>query len=486
MCQADGAVVGTTAAQQLLQHLDQLLPSVLGQLRARELANIIWSCAYTQYVAPVTQLLAAFLQPSILSDANSQHVANVLWALATTEQQVPQDQLQQLVDGLVSQADKADPQHISNSLLALGKLGYQTWDVFEQLEQLLAAFEKQLHRARPQEISNTLVACARYRHRPVQLLAALEQQQHMQRFLAGANPQELANTTWACGMLGHDSKVLLGGLLQQAVKLLRQDRSRFICQELRNMCWAVAVLDLRQYVPAVLQFAEAASQPGISGSAKPEELQQLCQVHLWLLDHNLALAEGGKGPGLLHVLLQQQLDECSRAAKEVVATNATAVPSLFQRQVFKALQQLPGWQVHPTQEKLTDDHNFSIDIVAVTAAGVRLAVEVDGQHHFVKVGDRWEVNGPTQYRDRALIARGYTVVSIPWWEWKQLKGRQQQKQYLQRVLKGSNWLLCFSSSGWCGLLLVLVAGVGSALSDLPACCTGCASRIIKCIAASCC
>jgi very-short-patch-repair endonuclease len=106
----------------------------------------------------------------------------------------------------------------------------------------------------------------------------------------------------------------------------------------------------------------------------------------------------------------------------------------MQQQVFEAFEQLLGWHDPPQQEKLTDDDNFSIDIVAVTAAGVRLAVEVDGPSHFVSPGNR--VNGPTQYRDRALKAWGYTVVSIPGWEWAQLKGTEQRQQYLLEKLKG--------------------------------------------------
>jgi hypothetical protein len=518
MCRADGAAADTEAAQQLLQHLGQLLLSVRGQMDTRALANIIWSCGHTQHVGPLAQLLEDLLQPRILSSANSQDVGNVMWALVTLEQQVPPQQLQQLADALaialVSQPEKVDPQHISNSLWALGKLGYQVlqqqlsvllaaftaegklsrastqaiasllvgvaymgqqvpdaqlqllmaslvskcsrantqdlansvWALSEmvqqvqaqqlaQLRQLLAAFVQQLHRALPQEIANILLACARFRLAPVELLAALEQPQQMQRFLAAANPQNLANTAWACGMLGQNSELLLAGLLQQAVKLLQQDCSRFVCQDMCTMCWAVAVLDLRHYVPQVLQLAEAASR--VWGSASSKGMQQLHQTHLWLLDHKLAPAKGGKGPGLLQVLSQQQLDECRQACQDQVATSAAAVPSLLQQQVFEALHQLSGWQDPPQQEQPTDDHNFSIDIVAVTAAGVRLAVEVDGRYHFVWVGDKWEVEGPTQYRDRALKARGYTVVSIPWWEWEQLKGAQQQRQYLQNKIQGA-------------------------------------------------
>jgi hypothetical protein len=131
-------------------------------------------------------------------------------------------------------------------------------------------------------------------------------------------------------------------------------------------------------------------------AAVPKDRWQLFQVHLWLRDHKLAPAKGGKGPGLLQVLSQQQLDECSRAWKEVAATHTKVAPFSFQQQVVDAQQQLSGWQV-------------------------------------------------------PLKARGYTMVSIPWWEWEQLKGRQQQQQYLQRLLKGETWLLCFSSSGWCVL-----------------------------------
>jgi hypothetical protein len=178
----------------------------------------------------------------------------------------------------------------------------------EQLKPLLAPFEQQLHRASPQEVSNILLACARFRHRPVQLLAALRRQEHMQQFLAAAKPQELSNTAWACGMLAHECELLLGGMLRQAVTLLQQDSSRLVCQNPCNLCWAVAVLNLRQYVSEVLQLAQASSS--VWDSAAPEGLQQLYQVHLWLRDHNLLPAEGAKGQGLLRVLSQQQLDGC--------------------------------------------------------------------------------------------------------------------------------------------------------------------------------
>ena len=442
------------------QQLGQLAAAVAGQAdkaTPQEISNSVWALSKLRYQMlqqQLTVLLAAFTTEGMLARANTQNIANLLLGMAYLGQQVPAAQLQLLLAAYVSKRSGAKAQDIGNLLWAVSgmrqqvqteHLGQLQAAFVQQLELLLAALVEQLHRAMPQEIPNTLLACARFRHVPEQLLAALQQQpQHMQRFLTGANPQELANTVLACGMLGHYSELLLGGALQQAVKLLQQDSSKFTFQGLSNLCWAMAVLNLHQYVPAVLQLAEAASR--VWDSAAPQNWQQLHQVQLWLLD--LAAAEGGKGAGLLQVLSKQQLDECRQAWQDQVASNSAAKPSAMQQQVSKALQQLLGWRVPPKQEVLTDDRNFSVDIVAVTAAGVRLAVEVDGPTHFVNVGGRWEVEGPTQYRNRALTARGYTVISIPWREWAQMKGaQQQQQQYLLDKLKGETYSL-FSACSW--------------------------------------
>jgi hypothetical protein len=138
LCQSEPALAQSEAAQQLLQQLDQWLPTVQQQMDTRELSNIVWSCAYTQYMAPVAQLWSAFMQPSVLSGANSYDIANMLWSLATLDQQVSQQQVHRLSGVLVGQAGTAAPQAISNSLWAVGKLGHQVPQ--QQLGVLLAAF----------------------------------------------------------------------------------------------------------------------------------------------------------------------------------------------------------------------------------------------------------------------------------------------------------------------------------------------------------
>jgi hypothetical protein len=248
------------------------------------------------------------------------------------------------------------------------------------------------------------------------------------------NSQALANSAWACGLLGYSSAQLPGVWLQQGVRLLQQGQQHsFGTQDCSNLCWAAVVLDLRRHVPDVLQLAAACSP--LWDSMEAEDLQQLYQAHLWLLDCQLPSA----GQGLAGCLTRQQLQQCQHSWEQVLATK-TAQPSQLQRSVFAALQRLPGstWQQAPAMEQRTPDGAYSIDIAAVTAAGgLQLAVEVDGPSHFLRQPRR-AVDGPTRCRNRALAVRGFSVVSMPYWEWRELtaggEGDRQQQQQQQRYL----------------------------------------------------
>ena len=204
-------------------------------------------------------------------------------------------------------------------------------------------------------------------------------------------------------------------------------------QELSNLCWAAAVLDLQQCVPEVLQLARAASQQWDRGVAA-EGLQQLHQPHLWLLDAGLPATPGQQG--LAGCLTAQQLQECTASWEQALDDATVAKASQLQRSVLSALQQLPAstWQQAPVMEQRTADGAFSIDVAAVTAAGQSLAIEADGPSHFVRPGR--VVDGPTQARNRALAARGYRIMCVPWWEWDALEGdKQRQQAYVVELLQ---------------------------------------------------
>lgn len=115
--------------------------------------------------------------------------------------------------------------------------------------------------------------------------------------------------------------------------------------------------------------------------------------------------------------------------------------SRLQQSVYTAVLQLPldTWQEQPQQEQHTHDRACLIDIAATTASGFKVAIEVEGPHHYVQPGNT--LTGPTFYRNRALAARGYALISIPYWEWDLLHSPEEKQQYL---------LVKLSRLGGCG------------------------------------
>jgi hypothetical protein len=210
----------------------------------------------------------------------------------------------------------------------------------------------------------------------------------------------------------------------------------FKSQHLCNLCWAVAVLDLQQHAQQVLQLGKACSS--MWSSIEEENQQQMCQVHTWLLDFDLA-----GGQGLQSSLTQQQLQRCRAVWDEALEKAAKKQHTNLQQSVFAAVQRLPiAWQQQPQMEQLslgrdgvTPDGTLMIDIAGRTADCELVAVEADGPWHF-RQPDR-EVKGPTQYRNRALAVWGYRLVSVPFWELDGLQGdEQRQHQYLiQRFME---------------------------------------------------
>ena len=49
-----------------------------------------------------------------------------------------------------------------------------------------------------------------------------------------------------------------------------------------------------------------------------------------------------------------------------------------------------------------------------------VAIEADEPTHFLSPG--WQPTGETLARNRALAARSYVVVSVPYWEWNAVQG----------------------------------------------------------------
>ncbi|KAF6250436.1 hypothetical protein COO60DRAFT_1705894 [Scenedesmus sp. NREL 46B-D3] len=283
------------------------------------------------------------------ASANARDISTVLYGAATIQQQLKEQQLQGLLIAFVSILQHATPLEISDTLWSVATLSQEVPE--DQLQLLLADFAAKLQQATPRHVVSTLWACAKLGYLPQQLLAAPE----LAGLLQAGSAQQLANAARACGQLGHRDEQLMAALL-----------------------------------PEVQRRLTAAS----SSRNTP--------VHTWLLDFQLAGAQGLQGS-----LTAQQLQQCrawDRSLQEAAGQGGTD----FQRSVFAAVCQLPiTWQQQPQMEQLsvgrggfTTDGALLLDIAGRTANGVLVAVEADGPTHFRRPDGG--LKGATQYRNRAL------------------------------------------------------------------------------------
>ena len=76
-------------------------------------------------------------------------------------------------------------------------------------------------------------------------------------------------------------------------------------------------------------------------------------------------------------------------------------------------------------------HDMRVNAKSSAGAAAGWAVEFDGPSHFLTC--RLPVGG-TLMKRRHLELLGYTVVSLPFWEWDQLTGSDERKEYLMGKL----------------------------------------------------
>ncbi|KAI8475360.1 MAG: hypothetical protein J3K34DRAFT_484527 [Monoraphidium minutum] len=452
------------------------------EAKPQDVSNTLWAAATMGLPLPEQQarrLVAALVERR--QEAKPQALSNMLWAVATMGLPLPEQLVWQLVVALVERRQEAVPQNISNTLWAAATMGLplpeQSW------ERLLAALAAKAPQAAPQEVANALWAAAKRKAEPgaaaaregsvtaveaalMQLAAAVSKEQvacysaqgvsnslwalselrlrppgpttllaeaALQRAPAMA-PQDLSNTALALARLGVDDARLFAALASAAA----QHQQQLGAQDISNLAWAAAVADQRQLSGAVAALCGQLAGSSCWGSAVPEHHWQLWQVHLWLRDGQPTVGAGGDGSGggLAGALSAAQLQQCAAAWEASLQQTAQQRRSELERRVFECARRLPCL-ADCRQEARTPDGAFSVDVAAAHAAsGRRLAIEADGPWHFMRSGR--EPTGETLARNRALAARGFVVVSVPWWEWQEVRGdAAAQDAYLLRKVEAA-------------------------------------------------
>jgi len=162
------------------------------------------------------------------------------------------------------------------------------------------------------------------------------------------------------------------------------------------------------------------------------QIKALSQIHQFFI--TLDMKEGAHADFPASVLaLKERLGSSCKAA--FVGQNVTLPAS--QQQVSDALRGM-GLSVEdqfrcPKSGYSIDMrvHDMRVNAQSSTAAEAGWAVEFDGPSHFLAC--RLPVGGTLMKRWH-LELLGYTVVSLPFWEWDQLTGRQERTEYLRGKL----------------------------------------------------
>jgi hypothetical protein len=162
-----------------------------------------------------------------------------------------------------------------------------------------------------------------------------------------------------------------------------------------------------------------------------DDVNHLCQLRQFFISCEMI---DGLHPDLS--VSVQTLKEKHRSSCQTAFIGATVHPSASQQQVSDTLR---GIGLSVEDEFRCPKSCYSIDmrvhvcLSSKSSAGAATgwAVEFDGPSHFWTC--RLPVGG-TLMKRRYLELLGFTVVSLPFWEWDQLTGNDERKEYLRGKL----------------------------------------------------
>jgi RAP domain len=271
------------------------------------------------------------------------------------------------------------------------------------------------------EIGQIAWALAELKHRPPRpVFDALDAS--MAEEVTCCSAQTLSNTLWACAVLGHMPARILAALSEpDAVAhvhalLAEPEASPIMARDAAVLSFSCAVLGAFNTPVFHAAWKTACALPPTAFS--PEGLCMLFQTTL------LAAAARADGANLNDAPLPCLPAPLDSACEHMWRTFAVAKPTVsdYHTLVSRALDAM---SVPHTLEGRTHDGLLSIDVViqgtdivvdATTGAPATIALEVDGPSHFA-VNTRTPL-ARTRARNALLRFRGWTVVSVPYFEWR--------------------------------------------------------------------
>jgi len=270
------------------------------------------------------------------------------------------------------------------------------------------------------DFSHLAWAFASVRHPGGRCLPALETA--LLGYKDSLNPQCVCNIAWAFAKLGHThSDALFASLSQRATSGV----ASYSDAELSVLLWSFTI---NRYYPLDLfaaAFSRSWSTPDVPADAKVRIFQAHLALTLDLPDHGL-------------VLDADSWEACT-AAFLLTSTSAegtqTSSSSELHMDVSASLGD-GGLGLLHANEHVTDQ-GFVLDIAIEVDDQIRLAIEVDGPSHFLHGPTQGVYTGSTRLKHRLLRRLGWTVLSVPYYEWNRLKTDAAKQAYLSDAIAGA-------------------------------------------------
>ena len=374
-----------------------------------------------------------------------QAVANTMHGIARLHEAGRLEATDGSVDGtlaaleaeVVRVAPDATSQHVSIILWSYAKLGRtpndQTWEALENaLERVLLDFVPSLagsgipHDVKPLEVRHVMWSYATLGRMPgSNAWAALEKQS--KQIAQIANSQEAATLTWAYGTFGRPPAGKVWRELEMAADRLVHNISG---EHVTNALWAFSTLYIVQRVYRPTCYAkmwDRVCQLKLSDFSE-DSLATLFQVHLM---HTFT---GPREP--VNVMYPPWLMVDARRAWMSKVEHANSTISRSQRKLASAFDELG---VRYEVQRMTDDGYYSMGIYLPE---YDIAVELDGPTNYYQAGDTLSSQdipmvktAKTKLRDFLLARQCARVVTVPWFEWRDVRNaREKRTQYLRDKL----------------------------------------------------
>ena len=379
----------------------------LGEFKPQDLSNTVWAYASAgvHHSKLFEKIANHVIRLDVLYGFKPQNLSNTVWAYAKAGINHPK-MFEKIANHIVQSdiLDRFNPQDFSNTVWAYATAGVDYPALFEKVANHIVESDS-LKQFKQQELSNTVWAftTAQVSHLKLFKKVAKTAIQSKEELVS----QGVANLLWAYATMGIIDKQLFSSFESTAAKLIDSYNN----QNLANIAWAYAVADVE--APTLFDDSFISKCVEKKDGLVVEELSQLCQWHLWQAKEKSNPGLPEELAGRCHEAFISAHPQSSRLQDDVVA-------------------QLSSIGLDPKEEVLMDS-GYRIDAI-VEVNGKTIGIEVDGPHHFIGRSKSPLARTILKRRQVPLID-GIELVSVPYWEWRELgKDRVKEQEYLRNLL----------------------------------------------------